>query len=328
MTANPAQHTWSPEALFNKALLYVGEMQRYTADDWHFAFWSSLSLEMVARAAVAHISPTLLAAANRGDGWRNVYHALGHQSTKKGFRPNSAMTNEVLSILKEVLTDFTQELVDFCITHCARRNAELHSGEDAFTGLGTSTWLPKYYASCDVLLRSMGKSLSDLFDNPKTAQDLIGSLKDTAAKAVEKDIEIHKQIWENKSAGERQTSLAQAVAWATRRAGHRVKCPACDSPAILRGSGQGAVTTEVGLDEVVQRQTMLPSSFECVACGLKISGLSRLSASGLGDAFTSTSTTSPADFFGLHTEDELEQARAESGEPQWEEDFNEYFTEP
>ena len=56
---------------------------------------------------------------------------------------------------------------------------------------------------------------------------------------------------------------------------------------------------------------MLPSSFECIACGLRISGISKLSACGLGDAFTKTSKLSVAEFFGLYTEDELEEARAE-----------------
>jgi len=71
---------------------------------------------------------------------------------------------------------------------------------------------------------------------------------------------------------------------------------------------------------------MLPSAFECVACGLKIAGLSKLSACGLGDGFIATSTLSPAEFFGLYTERDLEeaQASASTGEPEWEEDFNEY----
>jgi hypothetical protein len=67
---------------------------------------------------------------------------------------------------------------------------------------------------------------------------------------------------------------------------------------------------------------MLPSSFECVACNLKISGISKLSACGLGDAFTATSTFSASKFFGLYTEEELEEARKEGAEPQWEPDFN------
>jgi hypothetical protein len=320
VTAKPTQHAWSSEALFTKALLYVGEMEGYTANDWQFGFWSSLSLELVARAAIAHVSPTLLA--NRRD-WHNIYHALEHAATAKEFIPTSITNNEVLLILKELLPDFTTELLNFCVHHSTRRNGELHSGEDVFVGLGTSTWLPKYYASCDVLLRSMGKSLDDLFNDPKTAEHMIASLQDTAAKAVAQDIEAHKQIWLDKKPNELEASLAQAVAWATRHAGHRAICPACGSPALIRGSGRGAVTTEIGEDVIVQRQTMLPSSFECVACDLKISGLSKLSACGLGDAFTATSTSSAAEFFGLHTDEELDEVRATSHEPEWEEDYNE-----
>lgn len=320
MTPKVAQHAWSSEALFNKALLYVGQMQRYPADDWQFGFWSSLSLELIARAALAHISPTLLADRRN---WRNISHALGHAATAKGFVPISATTNDVLSVLQELLPDFTKELVDFCFSHTARRNAEIHSGEEAFTGLGTSTWLAKYYASCDVFLRSMGKSLDELFDDPDAAMGMIASLQDTAAKAVGKDIEAHKKVWENRNPEERKTSLALAVVWANRHTGHRATCPACGSPARIVGSAQGEVSTEVREDGIVQRQTMLPSSFECIACGLKISGLSKLSACGLGDAFTATSTMSAAEFFGLHTEEELDIARAESIAPEWEDDFNE-----
>jgi len=324
VTAQPTQHAWSSEALFNKALLYVGEMQRHTADDWQFGFWSSLSLELLARAALAHVSPTLLA--ERRD-WRNTYHALGHAATKKGFIPSSITTSEVLSILQELLRDFTKELDDFCASHCARRNAELHSGEGVFADLGTSAWLPKYYATCGVFLRSMGKSLGDLFDDPKTAEEMVVSLQDSAAKAVAKDVGAYRQVWGNKNPDEQKASLAQATAWATRHSGHRVPCPACGSPALIHGSSQGVVTTQVGEDVIVQKQTMQPSAFQCIACGLKIFGFSKLSACGLGDAFTATSRSSPAEFFGLHTDEELEEASEKSLEPEGEEDFNENFDE-
>jgi hypothetical protein len=319
VTANPKQHAWSSEALFSKALLYVGEMKRYTPEEWQFALWSSLSLELVARATLANISPTLLA--NRRD-WRNIYHALGHPATARGFTPTSVTTAEVLSVLQETLPGFTKELADFCAVHCARRNAELHTGEDAFGGLGTSAWLPKYYATCLALLRTMGKSLADLFDDPETATAMVASLQDTAAKSVAQEIGAHKKIWDGKRPDEQQVSLSQATAWATRQAGHRATCPACSSPALVHGSGQGPVTTEIGEDGIVQKQTMIPSSFECIACGLKISGFSKLSACGLGDLFTATSTTAPAEFFELHSDEELEEARA-SAEPDLEEDFNE-----
>jgi hypothetical protein len=320
MIAKPTQHAWSSEALFSKALLYVEEMERYTAEDWQFGLWASLSLELIARASLSHVSPTLLA--SRKD-WRNIHHALGHPPTSLKFAPVSVTTAEVLSILREILPEFTNELFEDCIKHSVRRNTELHTGEEAFAGLGTSSWLPQYYASCKVLLESMGKDLSDLVDNSKAAEDLAASLQDTAAKAVQQDIERHKKIWESKGSEEKEASLAEATLWASRHAGHRATCPACNSPSLIRGSSHGDVTTEVGDDIVVQKQTMMPSSFECVACNLRISGLSKLSACGLGDAFTATSTSSVAEFFGLHTDKELEEAKAEAAEPAWEDDFNE-----
>src|SRR5437016_5518350 len=103
MTVKTTQHPWSSEALFNKALIYVGEMERYTADDWHFALWASLSLELIARAALSHISPTLLAGFSKNDGWRNIHHALGNPPKSVKFRPKSITTDELLKILKELL---------------------------------------------------------------------------------------------------------------------------------------------------------------------------------------------------------------------------------
>jgi transcription elongation factor Elf1 len=323
-TTKPTQHPWSSEGLFNKALLYVEDMERYTPDDWQFGLFSSLSLELLARAALAHISPTLLADPRN---WRNVHHALGHPPTQKGFTPKSVNAGELLTILNELLPEFSKELVDFCVVHIARRNAELHSGEDAFVGLGTSAWLPKFYASCEVFLRSMGKNLDQLFRDPSGVQELIAAMRDAAAKSVGQEIGVHKKAWELDSGDNQKRAREEANVWASRHAGHRVTCPACGSPALVQGSAQGSVKTLTEEDEIVQKQTMLPSSFECVACGLKISGLSKLAACGLGDAFTATSAFSPAEFFNLHTHEELEEARAIGPEPEFEEDFNENWDE-
>jgi hypothetical protein len=320
MTGEPTQHAWSPEALFSKALVYVGEMESQSPDDWKHRLWASLSLELLARAALASISPTLLA--DRKD-WHNIAHALGHPPTKKGFVPMSASITEVLEILRELRPAFTDELRKSCVEQMGRRNAELHSGEEAFAGGGTASWLPHYYASCQVFLSVLGKDLADFFDDPELAKNMIASLRDTAAKSVEKDIHHQKALWLKKTPEEQKLLQEQAATWASRHAGHRTACPACGSPALVRGTSQGSVATEIGQDEVVQKQTRLPSAFECIACGLKISGLSKLSACGLGDTFISTSRMTPAEFFGLYTEQDLEDARAEGAEPQWEEDFNE-----
>ena len=320
MNAKVTQHPWSADALFNKAVLYVGEMERVTADDWRFGLWSSLSLELLARAALANISPTLLA---NGKDWRNINYALGNPPTKKDFKPSSAASADVFSMLNELLPEFSKELQSFSALHCAHRNAELHTGEERFSAIRTSEWLAKYYTTWDILLESMGKSLDDVFHDPKTAREMILALQDTAAKAVQQEIENHKNLWMQRSPEDQKVALAQATTWATRHAGHRSSCPACGSPALIRGTGRGVVSTEIDDDgDIIQRQTMLPSSFECIACGLKIAGLSKLSACGLGDTFAATTTSSAAEFFNLHTDEELEEA-LKLAEPEFEEDFNE-----
>lgn len=314
---------WSTESLYAKAQLYLNEMDSYAADEWQYGFWSSLCLELLLRASLAKISPILLADSGN---WRNVTHALGQEPTAKKFTPSSIPTKEVIARLKELVPTFNDEIAGFCGTHTDRRNAELHSGEMVFSSVGTSDWLPKFYKACRVLLQSFDNDLADFVQDPDNAIAMIESLQDAAAKAVNQDIKAHAKVWENKTEDERNNAILQATTWATRHTGHRTECPSCNSPALLQGSPSGEVTTSLDEDEIVQKQTMLPSSFECIACGLKVSGYSKLSACGLGDAFSEKTTYTAAEFFELYTEDDLEEAReegrSESGE--YEPDFNEY----
>lgn len=317
------QSTWEADTLFAKSQLYIGQMESSSADMWQYGLWSSLCLELLTRAALSNISPILLADTKN---WRNIMHALGKEPTSKKFYPISIPTNEVLARLKELLPEFTNEIAGFCSQHMNRRNSELHSGEMVFHSLGTSEWLPKYFLACKVLLESMGKDLSDFLGDHELALSMIESLEDAVAKAVQQDIKAHAKVWSNKEEAEKEKLILQATAWATRHSGHRVECPACGSPALLTGSSSGPVTTTITEDdEVVQRQTMLPSTFECVACGLKISGYSKLSACNLGDVFTEKTFYSAAEYFELYTDDDLEDARKEQQEAyDYEPDFNEY----
>lgn len=56
-TNNP----WSSDSLFAKSLTYLQQMEASIADDWKYGLWSSLSLELLARAALSNVSPVLLA---------------------------------------------------------------------------------------------------------------------------------------------------------------------------------------------------------------------------------------------------------------------------
>ncbi|MFO1127869.1 MAG: hypothetical protein U1E66_05460 [Rhodospirillales bacterium] len=192
MSSSIAVHPWSEEALFNKARLYLEKMDSNTAEDWQYGFWSALSLEFLARAALAHISPVLLADKQN---WRNLTYALGSDPTAKKFSPTSIATKEVFVRLRELVPSFNDDVSNFCAQHSDRRNTELHTGGLAFVSLGTSQWLPKYYFALKVLLESMCKELSDCVSDPEAAQAMIDASDDAAAKAVQQQIEAHALAW-------------------------------------------------------------------------------------------------------------------------------------
>ncbi len=292
-----SDHPWSEQSLFDKAKLYVEQMESQS-EVGRAGLLAALSLEILARAALSHISPVLLA----GDrNWRNLTYALGSQSTRKRFRPSSISSKELYERIHELVAGFTDEDLSFCLQQAERRNIELHTGDLAFEK--SSDWRPRFYQACKVLVESMGRQPNDLFTDLKIVKKMISSLKDTAARSVYRDICSHKKLWEEKTDKERQGASLDAEAGATSDKGHRVECPACKSQALVKGDPLGRVETRIMDGEVIEKQGMAPSSFVCTACGLRISGLSRLSACGLGDTFTDTIT---------YTEDEYHSAYWES----------------
>ena len=302
ITAVELPHIWSTEALHSKSQRYVDLMLLQEKNEWQFAFWSSLALEMVAKAALSHISPVLLA---DGRDWNNIYFSLGYNPIAKKFSPKSVDISEVLNRLETLLPNFTREMLSFCIAHMSRRNSELHSGELPFDNFGTSKWLPMYYFSMKELLSSYDESLDSLFgeEEAKSADELIQAYSDDAAKSVRGMINAHTQVWQNKTEAEQELLKRQASTRSSRHDGHRIKCPACENTGLLHGSAFGKANSKLKEDIIVEKQNMLPSSFECIACGLRIAGHSKLIACGLGDSFVETTEYDAVEYFNISIDD-------------------------
>jgi hypothetical protein len=288
-------HPWSKDALLAKAQRYSEEMLTHSRDDWQFRLASTFVLEFLGRAALAHVSPTLLA---ESKDWNNLYFSLGFVPNASKFLPKSVGVSIVFVRLREIVPTFTVELEGFAAQHMTRRNEELHSGSTPFDGF-TTNWLANYYETCEVLLASMGESLALLIggEEVKIAETLIAASKDESAKAVMKSVSAHTAIWESKNTEERLKLENQASTWATRHAGHRVVCPACGNDALVTGAPISAPILRLDDDAIIETQDYLPGRFECVACQLKISGLSQLTACGLGSTFKSTSTYDAAEYY-------------------------------
>lgn len=303
ITPAKGRHPWSAEGLLTKAQRYREEMSKHSPDDWRFALWSSLTLEFLARAVIASRSPALLADPRERD---NLFYALGHTPTAKKFVPRSIDTRTVLASLRELVPTFTSELEGFSAQHFARRNEELHSAGLPFDG-GHASWLPMYYEACSVLLKVLGKTLAFLLGTSEAtaARKMIAASKSESAKAVLKTIATHKKQWTSLSGPEHTKLRQQATAWATRHAGHRVQCPSCASTALVTGVPIAAPSKNLKEDIIVETQQYLPATFECVACKLKISGLSRLTASGLGSPYKATFSFDAAEYYRPDDDDEF-----------------------
>ena len=272
-------------------------MFSYPPDDWRFVLWSTFVMEFLARAALASVSPVLLA--DSRSGWENIYFALGESPTKSKFTPKSIVVTEVFNRLESIFPGFTSGDQDAAIVHVARRNEELHTGGLPCDRLGTSEWLPGFYKACRAILDVMAESLEDLFgpEEAVAAIQLIDAAEDKSGQAVRERIHAHQQRWNGHTSEEREQASLQAGVWATKQDGHRVDCPACGSAAIVTGSAISPPHTELKDGDVTETQQFLPSKFECVACALKISGLSSLMAAGVGDSYTSTHVYDPAEYF-------------------------------
>jgi hypothetical protein len=294
--ATQQQHSWSKVALLAKAQRFAEQMLSHPKDDWRFALWSTLMLELLGRAALARVNPALLAEAKD---WNNLYYSLGFTPTATKFVPKSIDVSTVFGRLQEILPTFTKELEGFAVLHMARRNEELHAGDTPFDSLKTTAWLPVYYHACSVLIESLGETLELLLgkDEAALAATIITAYKDDSAKAVLKSIAAHKTVWKGKTDPERTKLSNQASTWATRQSGHRAHCPACGNDALVTGTAIAAPFQKVEDGLMVETQQYLPSKFECVACQLKIAGLSQLTACGLGDTFTATFTYDLADYY-------------------------------
>jgi hypothetical protein len=305
-------HSWSKDALLAKAQRFAEEMLKHPRDDWRFALWSSLTLELLGRAALANVNPALLAEAKD---WNNLYYSLGFNPTANKFVPKSIDITTVFGRLREIQPKFTTELEGFAVLHMMRRNEELHAGSTPFDSIKTTAWLPIYYQTCNVLIESIGEKLILLLgkDEADLADTMIAASLDESAKAVMKSVAAHKTVWEGKSATERIKLSQQASTWATRHEGHRVICPSCGNDAIVTGTAIAAPLRNIEADRMVETQQYLPSKFECVACQLKISGLSQLSACGLGNTYKATFTYDLAEYYAR--KDDYSEYEDDNNEP-------------
>jgi transcription elongation factor Elf1 len=121
-------------------------------------------------------------------------------------------------------------------------------------------------------------------------------------------------VWQKREQAERDKLASQAKLWATRQRGHRVTCPACSSDAVVTGDSISAPQKTIKDDLITEKQEHLPSRFECIACGMKIAGLSQLTAAGLGDVYIQAQSYDAGEYYAPEDE-EMDGYEPDNNEP-------------
>jgi hypothetical protein len=291
--------TWDQKSLWDKARLFMEKASKVDKSSSEFGLWSAMGLELLARAAIAKISPTLLADPDKDH--RHLLHVLGLGS---GAAPKSIAMSQVLALCKSLINSFTEDEHKIATALINRRNEELHSGSAAFAEFRTQQWISGFYRCCKILAESQGESLLTLFggDEAKGAEVVLLETQGIVAAKAKEQISAHRRVYENKDKAEQDKLTALANEQSdilSHQKHHRVKCPACASTATVQGDPFGPALVENTETEVVVRQSVMPTKFQCLACGLKLSGYGELMSAGVADHFTHRTNVSPEDYYGL-----------------------------
>jgi hypothetical protein len=290
--------SWKSEDLWNKACLYFSRAFEVDREDPLFPLWSSLGLELLARAAVAKVHPVLLADPQQGE---NLLYACGFPSTAA---PKSVPAKTVFHRLTVVLPGFSETDFKFCTALMEMRNAELHSGELPFDKYPATKWFPQLCRICKVLTGFCEKTLADLIGNEeaKAAEEAISALETKLHAEVNRLIKDAKTAFDELSVETRLENIKKAkdelvrhMDWKARK----VKCPACEVQGILQGKILKMLNPRATGDGIEERAVIMPVKFSCLACGLDLPTHQHLFIAGMAEHYTETSLADPKDYYGI-----------------------------
>lgn len=289
---------WDRDALWAKAKLFFERAFNLEPEDSAFGLWCSLGLESLARSAVAQVHPLLLAEGDKEH--KYLLHAFN--SSERAPRSISAVL--VFTLCNQLCEGFTKSELKASLALLNRRNSELHSAESAFLQYPVGVWLADFYRICDVLSKAQKQTLEDLFgpNMAATARAMINQNGESLRGKVSASMAAHKSVFLSKPVDERKVCIKEAgteVDKLASQGSHRVTCPACGAPAVVRGEPVGgeSITHEDG--DVIVRQSMIPNSFKCLSCGLALNGFSELAAAGVGNPYTHRETQDVSSYYGL-----------------------------
>jgi hypothetical protein len=294
---NPAL---SPEALYAKSQLYIqrGFRAKGGNDFEEYQLWASLALELLGKAVLASVHPSLVADPQH---YESLFAACGRHISPD---VKTITAKTLFFRLGHIEKAFDTRRQKFCEQVSLRRNAELHSGESPFSGMKPELWEREYWGAVVVLLEMQDGSLSEWLgaDDAKAPAAIVEKANDARKWAVADRIKrAHEDFlakYKDLRQREKIVEQAEGFRWWEHRARihtvpdaeRREECPSCRASGVLLGNIfheeiVDELPDEESYMEVVERSFSVEEFF-CPACGLHLFGTDEIAAAELLDVFT------------------------------------------
>lgn len=271
---------WDCEAYIAKAKSYFDRAAQNPNGE-EFILWSVLAIELLARAALAKVSPVLNAAM---DG-PSLLDSLGYPDPN-GKQARSIPMHTVLSRLPVIVVDFTPDRVKEFDYLMDLRNAELHT---ALVRLDepAANWLPKLTRAIAPLAAHLDMSVEDLLGSEvaELGQRYVDDDDKKILQEVRTRINAAKQFWDRLNAEEQ---LGRAPAGIGRANGGRIQpCPACSCLVVMAVSPVRSSRSYIDDDgDRVQKIEYVVTGGKCDACGMEMNSTAEVRSAGLAQAFS------------------------------------------
>lgn len=232
MTPVPYDH----EALWTKAKLFINRAT--DPGDTSFderALWAALALELLGKAALARVSPALIAVPNEEGVNLLIASGLVQGTARFVSIPAKTLVLRCSRAFKPFNEKHAMAIVN-------ARNEYLHGARPGFTDLPEEAWWPRYWAQAVILVNAMDREIEDFVGRKHTATVEASLAKN--AKNIEHRVEMRisraKQRLALHESGTLPAKLAEE--WsrpADLSAGFVYStthtCPACEGQGLLEG---------------------------------------------------------------------------------------------
>lgn len=281
------------EGLLSKSRVYVRRAFRAKqADDLdEYQLWASLALELLGKAALANIHPSLVVDPTHHE---SLFAASG-VNISTDVKTISAKT--LYGRLVHLSKYFDTKVRDFCDLISLRRNAELHSGEIPFQQMKLEAWEGRYWRAAEIIAGMLDSSLEEWIgaDEARAPKELVSAAAAATLEAAKRRVEQAREHFLARPKKERESALRLSK---TKHAYHYpemfrlmsdhdwdVECPACTGRAFLAGIEYAeeildTVAGDEGFEEEVEKQYGA-EEFQCPTCDLHLDSRQEIEAAGV-----------------------------------------------